>query len=408
MTEPSLEEDRLAEARHHAVALGLILLFAGALRFYWNNVESYSPADESHYLRDAGALVQGGITSYPALVDGYLGDPTRHLFPSPLRWGYLGLASLFCSLTGVVSFRALATLSTIAGLLSVLLTFLIGVELVGRPAAIFGTALVTTSPLQLALGRRALADPLFCLAFLLAIFMLLRYLRAKNPGERAGWLIGWIAATTLTIAVKEQFLLVYPVVLLFWWFRSRRLLTPSLLLTWTAPPLLYTAIFCLLSASMSKFFKVVWITVSSMGATYTAQYQSGPPHRILIDSLAIAPLVTVAAILAAGFIALRLSNCAETERHLLLLCAGILVAHAMLPSKNLRYLIELDPLARLLVASFVWREIRGRGLGLPTAMATLVVSAAVELMLFVKIFVNRAVYDPVTDTLLRALDMLPR
>jgi hypothetical protein len=59
------------------------------------------------------------------------------------------VAALFCGATGDVSFRALATLSTIAGLLSVLLTFLLGAEFFSR-----STALVAASPLQFALGRR--------------------------------------------------------------------------------------------------------------------------------------------------------------------------------------------------------------------------------------------------------------
>jgi hypothetical protein len=145
-----------------------------------------------------------------------------------------------------------------------------------------------------------------------------------------------------------------------------------------------------------------------MVAEYATQYQTGPPHRLIIDSMAIAPIVTMFAILAAGFIAFRFSQTGESDWNLLILLAGIAVAHALLPSKNLRYVIEADPLARLLVASFVWREIRARGLGWPTAVAAVAVNGAVELVLFVAVFVRGAVYDPVTDSVLRALGMLPR
>jgi hypothetical protein len=405
MSETSLSETGFMR---HTVALGLVLLFAGALRFYWNDVENYSPADETSYLHDTQTLVAGGIASYPAIVDGFLGDPGRWVSPSPLRWGYAGVAALFCGLTRDVSFRALATLSTIAGLLSVLLTYLVGAELLGRWTAIFGAALVATSPLQLAIGRRALSDELFCLFFLLTMFLLLRYLREERSRERAGWLIGWIAAATMAFAVKEQFLLVYPFVLLFWWFRSGRRITSSLILIWTIPAVLYAGVFCLISASVTKFFRIASIITSEMGASYAMHYQSGPPHRVLIDFLAIAPIVTVAAIVAGGFIVLRRAQRAEGEWHLLVLLAGIVAVHALLSSKNLRYLIEADPLARLLVASFAWKEIRGRGLGQPTAVTALVINGAVELMLFVTIFVRGAVYDPVTDNLLRALNMVPR
>jgi 4-amino-4-deoxy-L-arabinose transferase-like glycosyltransferase len=55
---------------------------------------------------------------------------------------------------GDVSFRALATLSTIAGLLSVLLTYLLGAEFFSRSTALVSAALAAASPLQFALGRR--------------------------------------------------------------------------------------------------------------------------------------------------------------------------------------------------------------------------------------------------------------
>lgn len=404
-----LQKDRLDATPHNVVAVALVLVFAAVLRLYWNDAQTFFPlADEGRYLADTKILVERGITSYPAVVDGFLDDPVRWVYPNPLRWGYLGAAALFCGVTHDVSFRALATLSTMSGILSVLLTYLIGAELLQRPAAIAGAALMATSPLQLALGRRALADELFCLAFLVAILTLLRYLRAENEGTRTRWLVGWIIATTFTIAVKEQFLMVYPIVLLFWWLRGGRRFTPRLLMMWVLPPLLYFSTFCLLSASLTKFFRVAWIITSAMGAPYASQYQSGPPHRILIDFLAIAPIVTVIAMVAAAFLVLQLAHREEGEWQLMILLAGIVAVHALLPSKNLRYLVEADPLFRLLAASFVWRQIQARGLGWPTTIAALVLNGAAELMLFITIFIRHGVYDPVTDTVLRALEMLPR
>jgi 4-amino-4-deoxy-L-arabinose transferase-like glycosyltransferase len=400
--------DRRA-GRGHAVALGLVLLFAAAIRIYWNDVDRFfARSDEGLYLFETRVLVERGLASYPGIVDGFIADQARWIYPPPLRWGYLGVAALVCRLTGEISFRMLATLSTIAGLLSVLLTYLIGAEVIERTGAIIAAALMATSPLQLALGRRALADELFCMMFLVTIFLLLRFLHAGKRRERAVWMIGWVAAATLTIAVKEQFLMVYPIVLLFWWLRAGRRLTLGNIVIWMLPPLLFAAVFCLLSGSVIKFFQVAVIDVSAMSAPYVQQFQGGPPHRILIDFLALAPIVTLAAIVAAAFVLLRRAQYEESEWHLLILLAGIAGAHALLPSKNLRFLIEADPLARILAAALFWREIRRRGWGTIAAAAGVVINGAIELMLFVTIFVNHEVYDPVTDGLLRALGMLPR
>jgi branched-subunit amino acid transport protein len=395
--------------RSHTLAVALVVLFAAVLRLYWNDIEDYAPlADEGHYLTDVQTVVHGGIASYPIVVDRFLSDPARWVFPNPLRWGYVGVASVFCGVSGDVSLRALATLSTVAGILTVLLTWLVGSELLTQQAAIIGAALVAVSPLQLGLGRRALADELFCLSFFVALFLLLRHLRAQRSRGRITWLIAWVVATTMTIAIKEQFLFIYPIVLLFWWLRSDRHLHWRLVAVWMLPPLLFATAFCLLSSSLTKFFRVAWIITSEMGAPYAQQYQSGPPQRILIDFLAIAPLVTLGSIVAAGILLLRPAERDGGEWHLAILLAGIVAVHALLPSKNLRYVIEADPLARLLLASLAWKEIRSRGLGWITAGAGLAINGAVELMLFMTVFVNHEVYDPVTDALLRALDMLPR
>jgi hypothetical protein len=369
--------------------LGPLLVLSAALRIAINNVIAYSRADETVYLLYAK-------TGYPQIVRTFLDDPGMWVLPNPLRWSWIGTSSLVCSLVGDCSHRTLASLSTIAGIIVVALTWIVARELFGSQIALAATALAVTSPLQLALGRRALADEFFCAAVLASIATLLWYLRTRHPG----WLAAWIAATTIAIAAKEQFLFIYPVLLLFWWLRSRR---PGLaeIATWAAPPFLFFAVYCVLSRDVSSFFRIARIITSAMTAPYAEQFQSGPPHRLLIDLMAVAPIVTVVALAALVTITLR-SGRAE-GRHLALLAAGIVVVHALLPSQNLRYIVHADPLLRILAAAFLVGALKK-----PRALAALLLlNAAVELALFHRIFVTAQVYDPVTDNLLRALKMLP-
>jgi 4-amino-4-deoxy-L-arabinose transferase-like glycosyltransferase len=369
-------------------ALLPLLAVAAAIRIAVNNVVAFSRADESVYLLYARALSNGD--GYPKIIRMFVDDPGMWVFPNPLRWSYLGVASLFSS-----SHEGLAMLSTIAGILAVGLTYWIARELFDERIALVATALVATSPLQLALGRRALADEFFCAAALASIGALLLYARTK----RLTWLAIWIAATTVAMAAKEQILFIYPVVLLFWWLRTRELHW-----AWLLPPFLFYAVFCVLARDLTSFFQIARIITSAMTAPYAEQYQSGPAHRLIIDSLAIAPLVTAVSLAALVTIALRRSGFAPAMRHLTVLVSGILVVHAMLPSQNLRYIVSADPLLRILVAGFVMSEERlNRGL-----VIALVANAAVELMLFHRVFIAAQVYDPVTDNLLRALRMLPR
>lgn len=365
-----------------------LLVIAAAIRIAVNNVVAFSRADETVYLLYARALAAG--EGYPKLIRMFVDDPGMWVFPNPLRWSYLGLASLCSS-----SHHALATLSTLSGIVAVALTYWVARELFDETAALAAAALAATSPLQLALGRRALADEFFCVAVLASIAALLLYARTK----RLPWLAAWIAATTIAIAAKEQFLFLYPVLLLFWWLRTR-----AVHWAWALPPFLFYAVFCALARDLTSFFRIARIITSAMTAPYAEQYQSGPPHRLLLDSLAIAPLVTIVALAAIVGIGLRRDAFAPPYRQLALLAAGILAVHAALPSQNLRYIVAADPLLRILGAAFLLHDARpGRWLG-----GALAVNAAAELLLFHRVFIAGQVYDPVTDHVFRALQMLPR
>jgi len=250
------------------------------------------------------------------------------------------------------------------------------------------TALMATAPLQLALGRRALADEFFCAVVLASVVAMIEWLRRPRPAR----LIAWVVLTTLAFAAKEHFVFIYPVILSVWWVRERKIRW-----IWAVPPLLFFAVFCALAGDVGSFFRVARILVSAQREPYVMQFQNGPPQRLLIDFLAIAPLVTIGFIAAACQIGRRANWSGHVST--LLLAAGILVVHSLIPSKNLRFVVTADPFMRLLVASW-----------LPSTKLTvsaLIGNAIVELTLFYFIFVRFGVYDPVTGQLLRALGMAP-
>lgn len=175
-------------------------------------------------------------------------------------------------------------------------------------------------------------------------------------------------------------------------------------MAWALPPACFFAVFCILARDLTSFFRITRIITGAMDAPYAEQYQSGPPHRLLIDSMAVAPLVTTLFLAAIVIFALRIGEWAREARLLALLGGGMIAVHALLPSQNLRYIVCADPLIRLTVAAFLAFELRNRP---RLAMAFLAVNALIELQLFHRIFLTAAVYDPVTRELLHALKMLP-
>jgi 4-amino-4-deoxy-L-arabinose transferase-like glycosyltransferase len=377
--------------------LAPLLIVAAAIRIAVNNVVEFSRADETIYMLYTKALAAG--SGYPYIIRVFVDDRGMWVLPNPLRWSYLGATTLFASILGEPAYETLATLSTVAGIAAVILAYWIAGELFGSNVALIATAIVATSPLQLALGRRALADEFYCALVLASIASLILYLR----DAKTLWLIAWIVTTTLTFAAKEQFLFIYPVVLLYWWLTTRRV-TFTTLAQWALPPFLFFAVFCLLARDVTSFFRIAHIITSAMTAPYAAAYQSGPPQRLIIDSLAVAPIITMLAIAAIAIIALRRDAFTPAHRYLAVLVGGFIAVHAILPSQNLRYIVCADPLLRILVAAFIAIELRDRT---RVVITLLVINAAVELALFHRIFITGGVYDPVTQNLLRALRMVP-
>ena len=389
-------------------ALLLFILIAGAaLRIAVNDVDEYSPDDEAVYVRTTAFLCQHGWTSYPTLVRNYLANREAWLYPHPMRWGHFALTTLACTLSGKCDARTLADLSTAAGILSILLIFLLGRELLGVEVALIAAALSVTSPLQLAMGRRALQDEVFCASVLLTLWLCALVVRATEATSRRRLLLtaAAVAAMTLTLAIKESSVLLYPAFLLFLCAlapspRSRAL--PRIAALFVMPLLLDAAVTIALCGGLRAYLdllKIVMTAASSINSPFARQYSSGPFHRPLFDLVILSPLVMVLAIAGAAR-----SGRDRALNALSLFAAATLIVFGLLALKNVRYVIPVDPVARLLAASVLASLPRRPWL----VLGAIGVIAATELRLFFDLFEIANIYDPVTDSLLRALNAIPQ
>lgn len=388
--------------RRTTALLILVFIAGAALRIAVNDVEEYAPDDEAVYVRTTAFLCQHGWTSYPALVRGYLANREAWLYPHPMRWGHFALTTLACKLSSKCDGRTLADLSTAAGIVSILLTFLLGRELLGAEVALIAAALTVTSPLQLAMGRRALQDEVFCASVLLTLWLCARAVRAKEATPRRLLLL-WapaIAAMTLTLGIKESSLLLYPAFLLFVVVLApspRRRALPGIAALVVLPPLLHAAVTVILCGGLRTYLALVNIVMtaaSSSSTPFAQQYSSGPFHRPLFDLLILSPLVMVLAI--AGAARSRRDRSLDA---LSLFAAATLIVFGLLALKNVRYVIPVDPVARLLAASVLASLPRRPWLFL----GAIGVIAMTELKLFFDLFEMADIYDPLTESLLRAL-----
>jgi hypothetical protein len=410
---PSADKGKPKVPRSALALLALLVIAGAVIRIAYNDVAAYSPADERQYTDYARHFADQGFGSYPEVVRDYLDNPWRWDFPNPLRWGHFLLSSGACLLRSPCDARSLAWLSTVSGIAAIPLTFLVGLELVGVWAAVGGAALVVTSPLELAMGRRALQDEVFCAVVLLALWALLRALRREGEpcGGRRFAVAG--ALMTLAFAVKEAFLFTaFPafVVLVAARIRERGYkLRASDVLVLVVPALAHVAGFMIFTRSFTMFFDVVGrLGPAAMNNAYAAQYTAGPAHVALLDFFILSPVVSVGAFAALAIMLYRPAEAGRGAARLGLVFVSATVA-ALLVSNNVRYDIVLDPLMRLMVAVTIIDHFFGpRGLHPAYYAAALGANALVELPIFQRVFVHNAVYDPTTYDLLRALDAIPR
>ncbi len=393
--------------RRTTVLLVLVLIAGAALRIAVDDVEQYSPDDEAVYVRTTAFLCQHGWTSYPALVRNYLAHSEAWLYPHPMRWGHFALTTLACTLSTKCDARTLADLSTAAGILSILLIFLLGRELLGDEVALIAAALTVTSPLQLAMGRRALQDEVFCASVLLTLWLSALVVRAPEATPRRRLLLtaASVAAMTLTLGIKESSVLLYPAFLLFLFALAsspRRRALPGIAALLVLPPLLHAAVTIALCGGLRQYLDllhVVMTAASSANSSFAQQYSSGPFHRPLFDLVILSPLVMVLAIAGAAR-----SGRDRALQALSLFAAATLIVFGLLALKNVRYVIPVDPVARLLAASVLASLPRRPWL----VLGAIGVIAATELRLFYELFELADIYDPVTDSLLRALGAIPQ
>lgn len=391
----------------------LLVIVGVIVRVIVNDVTAYSPADEAHYVDITRWLTREGLTAYPKFVSTYLEHPSMWLSPTPLRWGYFALTTLTCSVHAPCDGRAIAWLSTIAGVASLVLTYLLGLRLVGRNAALLATALSVLSPLQLALGRRALQDEVYCASVLLAFWTLMRLfdpeVNSSSIVARRRW-AGFVAASTLAFAIKEAFVFPYAAfVLLYFLAQSGQASPLKRAAFFVAPPILYCAGFVLLGRNPSALYEFVRLNEASFSSDYSVRYQSGPAHRPLFDLFLLAPIVCLSATAAVAKISERLRE-GGRERWLVGFLILTLTAFMGLP-KNLRFVVILDPVLRLLGAWFVLHHAWFVGAKKETQAALaglfLVLNGWVEYSLFDTVFRQRNVYDPTTYDISIALGAIP-
>jgi hypothetical protein len=381
------------------LALVAAVLGAGSLARVWLHAGvRYSPADELVYARQACRVAADGPAAYPGLVQDYLADPSAQLYPAPTRWGFVLPDALASSLLGCGQ-SAVAWVSTLAGVAMLVLVAAFTWRRLGPWACVLATAFVAASPLQLLMSRRALGDELVGVVSLAAIWAVLSY--ADRPG-RTRWLLA-VAAVTAGFATKELFVVLYPALaapLVARAVRDRRLHAADPLLL-VVPPVVSTAVLALLARDLGAPMRMIRAVQASSGSAYAQEYLAGPPYRLIVDLLVLAPVVVLVAIASLGLLPDRGTR---SSRQIAVALGLSLLSFAFLGVQLVRLVVVSDVLLAVLAAWGLVAVTRGR----PWWWAASVAATAVAVDVWVfRALASHGVYDPTTYDVLSALGFLP-
>lgn len=366
-------------------------------------------ADEGHYLAYTKYLSENGFAAFPKLFEEHMKSKDNLIWPSPLRFGYFFLSSLWFKIFHP-NFRSLAGLSLTCFALLLLFCLYFAKRYFGKGIASMFVLLLAFSPLTMAMAKRALSDSMGNMFIALSIWLFLVFLTDNKIFN----FIIFAVVYAFSILVRQQsvflicFLCLYFLIYRYIYkVNIPKIYLPAIVLL---PIGIVGSVWLISSQSLTNLISIIKLTNPLSGTNeYTALFCRGPWFRYIIDYISISPLVTI---LALSFIIYVSANRSVLKDYkityfLILFIMLYILLSSFDYNKNIRYAMILDVMIRLF-AVFMLREIFRKS----KFMADIVFIAVVFLCFmdylnFKELFFQNNIYDPVSYTLLKARQFIP-
>ncbi len=363
--------------------------------------------DEGMYRGYLITLIDGGLGSYPQIVEHYIelqGRLQRSILP-PVRFLYISSGYLWHQLFGS---EALASLNYVASCFSIFTLFLSAIfalRLADPAASLAVTALMSVAPTQIHMSQHALIDGFFTFWALLCLWLLWENLRAPRDWR---WLVGYMLALCCLVLTKENaffvFIALATIIIVNHWLQFGTV-TRELLLTTITGPVLGAVALIFLAGGLNNLVTTYQLLVSKASQTpYAILTGDGPWYRYLIDLFLVSPIILI---LALGRV-FRLNRTMKPELYLLVfIAASYFVMCNVKYGMNLRYANMWDmPLRFLAFGSLAGlaapiRRYRNIVLGVAVTL-----TCAIELRQYYILAVQYPLYELITHDLMRALHIL--
>jgi 4-amino-4-deoxy-L-arabinose transferase-like glycosyltransferase len=363
--------------------------------------------DEGMYRGYLITLIDGGITSYPTIVEHYIelqARLPRSILP-PVRFLYIFVAYVWHLIFGTEALDSLNHVASCFSILTLCLAGLFAWRLKNKESALAVLALMSVAPTQVHMSQHALVDGFFTFWALLCLWALWENLRTPRDWR---WLTVYVLGLSLLVTTKENSFFVWvaivALILTNRWLQFGSV-TRELLIATIVGPLLGVVILIFLAGGIDHLITTYRLSVSkNFDLPYAILTGDGPWYRYLVDLLLVSPLVLI---LAFGTV-FRLDRTMKAELFLtIFIAASYLVMCNIKYGMNLRYANMWDMPLRFLAFSQVSVLAacakRYRNLIVVLVIAFIAIS---ELRQYYILAVQYPLYELITHELLRALHIL--
>lgn len=390
------------------LVLSLLLLVSSLLINSLINIKEFK-GDEIYYKDYVQYIHVRGVGGFPSLVQTYLGNKEYWYSPHPLRIGFIGVSALCVDLFGL-SFHTIQLISVFSHIFMIFISYVFARKYFGSIRAMFIAALLSFSPICMAMSRRALGDSLATCCMAVTIWLFLDLIHHSGIMKK----ILFIVVFCFAILVKETSILFYIPFLAFLlietYYKKATVNLPSLLVVLSMPVFVCGLVYLLVSGGFYPLFKVIRIIlVSPYTNRYAVDFGSGPWYRYLIDFILLSPWPTLLAIGFVAIIMVRFKDGVYDSNQVYFVTIFIfLLLEFSFFTKNIRYLAILDLPIRVFAVFMLFELISHMN---PVMATTLCFVLVFIFCLFdyqtFNMMVVHDTYDPVSALLLMMRNIIP-
>lgn len=373
----------------------------------------YSPAsDEGYYYRYAYQVAQEGWEGFQKIIRWYVDHEEARYHPAPTRIGYILFAAVLFKAFGP-SYELLGLVSFISFLGFLWVCFYFIKKYFNDAVALCATVLLSSSPLLLAMSRRALIDSMVNLTWALSFWMFLEVI--SKPNAKRYFL--FLLCFTWALFVKESAIVLLFFFLIFLFLSRKKPLLANRFYFWgmvLIPFMTFMACLVIAAGGLESAISATWAILDTHldpqhTNFYAIKFSSGPWFRYILDFLLLLPIVIL--LFLGYFLSLiGVKSKSLVEKYFLTYFIVIFSFFSFLPhTKVVRFVINLETVIVVFAILYIDSVFRRSTVRHAEKLFFLIIILLfiVNWTDFYFIFVRTGLLDPISFHLLQIRGFIP-